>query len=282
MSRIALLTDSTCDLPAEILQKYCINIIPLKVVYRDREYRDGLDITPEEVYQNMDIETPKTSLPSYGHTLELMKRLRAKGYTDVIAIHISGGLSGTFAMMQGLKEKVKQLGMSLHVIDSKALSMALGFLVIKAGRLINENLPINEILKKTQDFRDEVKVFFVLKTLEYLRKGGRIGLVEGTVGDLLDIKPIISINKQGIYYTVAKARGRQGSLRKVADLAKKAVGGRKVRLAVMHGAAPEEAKELLAKIREQVNAVEVFSGQIGPVMGVHTGPGLIGVAFCPE
>jgi DegV family protein with EDD domain len=282
MSKIALLTDSTCDLPLEIIKKYCVNVIPLRVVYKDREYWDGVEITPDEVYRTMSRETPKTSLPSSGHTLELIKGLKAKGYTDVLAIHISGGLSGTLSMMEGLKDKVAQLGISLHVVDSKALSMGLGFLVIKAGQMISENLPVNEVLKKVNGFRDEIKVFFVLKTLEYLRKGGRIGMVEGTVGDLLDIKPIISINEQGIYYTVAKARGRRGSLGKVADMVKKAIGDKKVRLAVMHGAAPDEARDLLAKIREQINAVEVFSGQIGPVMGVHTGPGLIGVVFCPE
>ncbi len=282
MGRIALLTDSTCDLPAEIVERYNVNVIPLRVVYKDREYWDGVEITPDEVYQTIAQETPKTSLPSSGHTLELIDRLKTEGYTDVLAIHISGGLSGTLSMMESLKEKVAQLGLSLHVVDSKALSLGLGFLVMKAGELIKQNLSISEIVDRVNVFRKEIKVFFVLKTLEYLKKGGRIGLVEGTVGELLDIKPIISINHEGIYYTTAKARGRKRSLNKVAEIVKNLIGDKKVRLAVMHGAAPKEAQELLARIRNQVNTADVFMGQIGPVMGVHTGPGLIGVCFCPK
>jgi len=282
VKRIALITDSTCDLPKAIIEKYNINIIPLHVVYKDREFDDGVDITPEEVYDSLSREIPKTSLPSIGKTLKLFQKLKEEGYRDILAIHISSGLSGTYSMVKNLKEKAQQSGLSLHVIDSKSLSMGLGFLVIKAGQLIEKSTPLQDIIKTIDKCRKEIKTFFVLKTLEYLRKGGRIGLVEGTIGEIFSIKPIISINKEGIYYTVSKSRGRKRSLKKLVEITKNAIGNRKVDIAVMHGASLNEAKEMIQKVKKEINTKEVFTGQIGPVMGVHTGPGLIGIIFCPE
>lgn len=282
MKKVALITDSTCDLPKAIVERYNINIIPLHVVYKDREFSDGIDITPEEVYNSLHREIPKTSLPSVGKTLELFRKLKEEGYRDILAIHISSGLSGTYSMVRNLEEKAHQLGLSLQVVDSKSLSMGLGFLVIKAGQLIEKNTPLHDIVKTINRLREETKTFFVLKTLEYLRKGGRIGLVEGTIGEVFRIKPIISINKEGIYYTIAKSRGRKGSLKKLVEIVKNAIGKRKVDIAVMHGASPGEAKEMIQRIKKEINVKEVFTGQIGPVMGVHTGPGLIGISFCPE
>ena len=282
MKRIALITDSTSDLPREIQEKYNIEVLPLHVIYKDAEYRDGVDITPEEVYNSLSREVPSTSLPSTGKILELFQRLKEEGYRDVLSIHISSGLSGTYSMIKNLEENAKQIGLRLHVIDSKSISMGLGFLVIKAAQLIESKTPLNEIIKTLERFKREVKVFFVLKSLEYLKKGGRIGLVEGTLGDMLSIKPIISVNSEGIYYTIAKIRGRKGSIRKLIEIVKGAIGKSRVRVAVMHGNALDEAMEILNSIKDEVNTTYIFAGQVGPVVGVHTGPGLVGIGFCPE
>lgn len=282
MNKIALITDSTSDLPREIQEKYNIEVLPLHVIYKDAEYRDGVDITPEEVYNSLSREVPSTSLPSTGKILELFQRLKEEGYRDVLSIHISSGLSGTYSMIKNLEENAKQIGLRLHVIDSKSISMGLGFLVIKAAQLIESKTPLNEIIKTLDRFKREVKVFFVLKSLEYLRKGGRIGLVEGTLGDMLSIKPIISVNSEGIYYTIAKTSGRKSSIRKLIEIVKGAIGKSRVRVAVMHGNALDEAMEILNSIKDEVNTTYIFAGQVGPVVGVHTGPGLVGIGFCPE
>lgn len=282
MNKIALITDSTSDLPREIQEKYNIEVLPLHVIYKDAEYRDGVDITPEEVYNSLSREVPSTSLPSTGKILELFQRLKEEGYRDVLSIHISSGLSGTYSMIKNLEENAKQIGLRLHVIDSKSISMGLGFLVIKAAQLIESKTPLNEIIKTLERFKREVKVFFVLKSLEYLKKGGRIGLVEGTLGDMLSIKPIISVNSEGIYYTIAKTRGRKSSIRKLIEIVKGAIGKSRVRVAVMHGNALDEAMEILNSIKDEVNTTYIFAGQVGPVVGVHTGPGLVGIGFCPE
>jgi DegV family protein with EDD domain len=282
MNRIALITDSTSDLPKDIQKKYNIKVLPLHVIYKDAVFSDGVDITPEEVYQSLPVEIPSTSLPAAGKIIELFHRLKEEGYMDIISIHISSGLSGTYSMIKNMEETARQIGLKLHVIDSKSISMGLGFLVIKAAQLIENNLPVNEIINRLNRFRDEIKVFFVLKSLEYLRKGGRIGLVEGTLGDILSIKPIISVNSEGIYYTIAKTRGRRGSIAKLVDIARSVIGKGRVRIAVMHGNALDEAIGIVQRMKRDINTNEIITGQVGPVVGVHTGPGLVGISFCPE
>ncbi|NLT96005.1 MAG: DegV family protein [Clostridia bacterium] len=282
MEKIALITDSSCDLPEEIINKYNIHVLPLRIIFQDGDYRDRVDITPEEFYRRLNTEMASTSMPSVGETWELFENLKKQGYTHVLAILISGGLSGTLRMVESLKEKTAELGLKLKTIDSKALSLGLGFLVMHAGELLKKNIPLQDIITKVESLVEETKVYFVLKTLEYLKKGGRIGLVEGTIGDILDIKPIISINKDGIYYSIAKVRGRNRSLNKIIDIAKEAIGNRKVFLAVMHGDALEEAQYIMEKLKEaKLNIVESFIGQTTASMAAHTGPGLVGITFCP-
>ncbi|MFZ5942730.1 MAG: DegV family protein [Bacillota bacterium] len=283
MEKIALITDSSCDLPQEIIDKYHIHILPLRIIFKDGDFRDRVDITSEEFYHRLKTEVPTTSMPSVGETWELFEKLKKDGYTHILAILLSDGLSGTFSMVNGLREKVSELGLAINVINSKALSLGLGFLVMHAAEGIKNNIPLQTIISKVEGLISETKVFFVLKTLEYLRKGGRIGLVEGTIGDILDIKPIISINDEGIYYSVAKARGRNRSLNRIIEIAKDAVGSRRVYLGVLHGDALEDAQYVLDNLKgdKNLNIAEYFLGQTTASMAVHTGPGLIGITFCP-
>ncbi|KJS84346.1 MAG: hypothetical protein JM58_10905 [Peptococcaceae bacterium BICA1-8] len=282
MEKIALITDSSCDLPKELIDKYHIHVIPLRIIFQDGDYRDRVDITSEEFYDRLKTEIPSTSMPSVGETWELFEKLKSDGYTHVLAILLSSGLSGTHGMVEGLKEKVEDLGINLKIIDSKALSLGLGFLAMHAGKLLKDNTPFHDTITIVEELIKETKVFFVLKTLEYLRKGGRIGLVEGTIGDILDIKPIISINDDGIYYSVTKVRGRARSLNKIVEIAKESIGSQKVYLGVLHGNAPEDAQYVMEKLKESNLQIEQsFIEQTTASMAVHTGPGLIGITFCP-
>lgn len=283
MEKIALVTDSSCDLPKEILDKYNVFVLPLHIIFSDEDFRDGVDISPEEFYEKLKDEIPSTSMPAVGEAWQLFEKLQKEGYTQILAITLSSGLSGTFGMMEGLKEKVSELGIKLNVINSKALSLGLGFLVMHAGELIKKKLPLLEIIDKIEELVKETRVFFVLKTLEYLRKGGRIGLVEGAIGDILDIKPIVSINQEGIYYSVAKARGRNRSLNKIVEIAKEKMGSRPMLLGILHGSSLEEAQHVLGLMKsdDKLNIVESYIEQITTSLAVHTGPGLIGITFCP-
>ncbi|TYO96015.1 DegV family protein [Desulfallas thermosapovorans] len=277
--KIALITDSTCDLPDELLQKLNAWMLPLKIIYKDRIFADRLEIKPQEVYNNFSREVPTTSQPSPEETRSLFEKLYARGFTHAIAIHISSGLSGTYETVKMVAGQFNK--MMVEVIDSKALSLALGFLVQEASQCIQSGLCFENVIARVRKLQKNVKVYFVVKTLEYLKKGGRIGYVEGTLGQILDIKPIISINDEGKYYSFCKARGRRKSISKMVDILREQAAGKRINLAVAHGDAREEAESLLDRIlnMKDLKVNEAMFSQLSPVMVVHTGPGLIGLAF---
>lgn len=276
--RVALVTDSTCDLSEETIRENGIHVLPLKVVYEDKEFHDRIDIQPEDIYALMPARIPTTSMPSANEVIELLEKIKQEGFREVIGLFISSGLSGTHDMFKTISQQVENL--VVEAVDSLNLSMGLGFQVCEASEKIKGRMKLDELKEHLLRFREKVQVFYVIPTLKYLRKGGRIGMVEGTVGDLLDIKPIISINREGKYFTFAKARGRKASLQKLLEIARDRIGEKTVDLAVMHGGAQPEADELLRKLRESLpNLRKTVTGQVSPVLGVHTGPGLVGVAF---
>lgn len=279
LEKIALLTDSTSDLNSEVIKRYGINVLPLKVVYADRQYQDGIDITPEEVYATIDEENPKTSVPTPFEAQQVLARLREEGFTHVLAVHISSGLSGTAEMVRMVSQDFQDL--VVEVIDSRSLSMGLGYIVQEAGRWLEKKMPFAQIVERARSLVEQSKVFFVVGTLEYLQRGGRIGRVSATLGEFLNVKPIIAINEEGVYYTYKKIRGRRRSIDELFNIAREFIERQKCRVAVMHGACPEEAAYLMKKVGELTSVVELVTGSLGPVMGVHAGPGLLGIAICP-
>ncbi|SMB92315.1 EDD domain protein, DegV family [Desulfonispora thiosulfatigenes DSM 11270] len=285
MKKVALITDSTCDLPKEWIKQYDIKVIPLQIIYKEAEYQDGIDLTTQEIYDNLDKEVPKTSLPSIGKTLDFIDDLKAQEYTDILAIHISGNLSGTVKMLESLREKITNKGLNLYIIDSKSVSMGVGFLVLKAKSLLDEDLALSEIVEKLESFKKEIKVFFVVKTLDFLRKGGRIGLVEGAIGDILNIKPIIGVNEEGVYHTEAKVRGWNRALNKLFETAKDVIGNKKAKIGILHGVTIEEANNLVEKSKNELKTVsgeDIMIGYIGAGICVHSGPEVVGIVVCPE
>lgn len=285
MKKVALLTDSTCDLPKEWIKQYDIKIIPLQITYMDAEYKDGVDISIQEIHENLDKEIPKTSLPSIGDTLSLMDNLKSEGYTDVLAIHISSNLSGTVKMLEGLRDKITDKGLNLYIVDSKNVSMGIGYLVLKARFLLEEGLSVPEVVKNLENFKKEIKAFFVVKTLDFLRKGGRIGLVEGAIGDILNIKPIIGVNLEGVYHTETKVRGYKRAVNKLYEIAKETIGNRPAKVGILYGSTKEEAETLVEKCKndlETVNDEDIMVGYIGAGICVHSGPEVIGIVVCPK
>ncbi len=278
MNKIAIVSDSTSDLTDEIVKKYNIKILPLRVVYSDsEEYRDRIEITPEEIYARFHKDIPTTSLPSPEDTINLFNKLEEEGYTHVIVTTISTGLSGTMNMIRNLAKDYKK--MVFEFIDSKALNMGLGFPVIQGAKELQKSNDFEKSVQKIKDCIKNTEVYFVVKTLKYLKEGGRIGKVEGTIGEILNIKPIISINQDGVYYTFKKVRGRKRSIQEIFKLVKKKVSDKMVNIAVAHGDSYEEAYGLMEKIKGLKNVKDVIFTQISPVMVVHTGPGLIGVVI---
>jgi DegV family protein with EDD domain len=275
LSKIALVTDSTSDLSKEDIERYNIHMLPLRVIYKDREYIDRVNITPDELYDNMHIEIPKTSLPSMEDMHNLFKNLVKEGYTHVIVICISSGLSGTYNSINLVSQNYPEL--KSCVFDSRALSMGTGAIVVECGKMIDEGKNFQEIVAKLPSIRNSIKIYFVVDTLSYLIRGGRIGKVSGTFGQMLDIKPVISINEDGVYYTYAKVRGRKQSILKVIDIVKEKVEKEKSKVWVVHGGALKEGRALYEKISNLPNVIETGFSDIGPVMGVHAGKGTLGV-----
>lgn len=277
MTKIAIVCDSTSDLTEEIIKDYDIKVLPLRVVYKDGEYRDRIDITPEEIYAKFDEEVPTTSLPSPQDTVQLFDQLKQEGYTHIIITTISSGLSGTMNMIRNVVTSYEN--MVFELIDSKSLTMGAGFAVLEGAKELQKNMDFEKTVSRMKEVLKRTEVYYVVKTLEYLKKGGRIGKVEGTIGELLNIKPIISINEEGVYFTHKKVRGRSKSIDEIFEIVKEKAKHKMLNIAVAHGNALEEAQDLLKRIKELGNINETFFTQLSPVMVVHTGPGLLGVVI---
>lgn len=277
--KIAVVTDSTSDLTRDDLDKFGIKSIPLKVIYSNQQFHDRVDITPAEVYESFEREIPTTSMPSPQEIMDVYNELKDEGYTHIISIHISSGLSATYSNCMMVADQIE--GIEVEVIDSKMLSKGLGRLVLYANSLVEkEELSFAEIIEKVEAKKDKIEVFFVVETLKYLKKGGRIGKISGTIAEFLNIKPIIAIDDEGEYFTFEKVRGRKRSLKKMYSIIKDRLQeGREYVVDVMNAAAEEEGQGLLDRFKELSQVKETCFSEISPVMVVHTGPGLIGVVL---
>ncbi|QGT99966.1 DegV family protein [Candidatus Syntrophocurvum alkaliphilum] len=276
--KIALMTDSGSDLPQHIIDKYNIKVVPLKVIYPDREYSDRVDIQPQEVYKRMPDEIPTTSMPSLEIINSTIKEIKEEGFTHLIAIHISSGLSGTYQSVE-LVAKDFTDDLVIKIIDSKTLSMATGLMVLDAARNIADGVSFENVIDKLNNLQPNVKAYYVIETLEYLRRGGRIGRVAGMLGQFLSLKPIISVDTEGTYYTYCKARGRTKSIEKLIQIVEDAVKDKQINLAVLNGGADDEFDNLLEKIKKLPNIKGLITSEVSPALCVHTGPGLLAVCL---
>lgn len=274
----ALIVDSCTDVPQDLVESYGIYVVPLTVNYRDGSYLDKVTIMPQEVYDRFSEEIPTTSTPSPAVAKEVFDQVVADGYRQAVVVTISSGLSATCELLRSIAQEASEL--ACVVVDTKSIGMGAGLSAIRAAQFIEQGVPFSEMADRMAETVENTKVFFCVDTLEYLHKGGRIGLVTFAVGSLLDMRPVISCNADGVYYTVSKARGRKQSLKKALSLAEEFVSGfPECAIAVVNGDAADEAEEILAEMKaEVVNHTAAYDGQISPVLVVHTGPGLIGVA----
>lgn len=279
VQKIAVLTDSCSDVPVELADELGIRVVALHINYRDASYRDRVDIQPDEVYARFSEEIPRTSTPSPADVAQAFDDMVADGVTHVAAIAISSGLSATHDLIKSVATGYRNL--EVEVIDTKNIGLGSGFTVIEAARLVQQGMPFAEVVRRVRRSAQTTYAFFCVDTLEYLYQGGRIGKAVYSIGSALDVRPVITCDEEGKYVPVAKAHGRKASLKKTLSLVKKrGANAKRYRLAVVHGGAAEEARELLAAAREALpHAEEVLFEQISPALVVHTGPGLIGVGI---
>lgn len=279
--KVAFLVDSGSNVPEEYIALGKMKVIPLKVIYKDEEYTDNVDITAQDVYDRLNEEIPKTSLPSGEVISEILAQIQAEGFKKVICVTISSGLSGTNNMVRLVAENFKD--MDIFTVDSKNIGIGSGLIAVQAYNYVKNGLKWETIKDKLLEDVKKSKVFFHVPTLEYLQKGGRIGLVASILGNMLNLKPIITCNDDGVYDTVAKIRGSKKSVQKAIDLAKEFAGNaKKYNLAIAYGGktAKAQVQEIRAELQKQLPHFEhTFEGEVSPALGVHTGPGLIGIGI---
>src|SRR5512143_2126414 len=271
-SVMKIVTDSAVDLPEEMFAQFGIERMPLLINFGTESLRSGIDIGPEEFYRRLAAShdnLPTTSQPSVGDFVDLY---RCVGQTDkdIVSVHISSGLSGTINSAAQAAKQCPDLNITL--IDTKTLSAAEGFQVVAAAQAIRRGWPLERLKQRVHEMAEQTEIFFTLDTLYYLQKGGRIGRVQAMAGALLNLKPVITVDKgPGTYVTVAKGRSMAKSVALIAEQVYEKVKGFPAWVHVLHTNSPAMAQQLAELVTQRLKTAKITIGQIVPVLGVHTG-----------
>lgn len=279
--KIALLTDSCADIPAQLAAENHIYVVPLRILCADGEYQDGVNIFNTDIYKRLYAgELPKTSLPSLEEFGKIMERIMADGYDGVIAVMMSSGLSGTYNLARLVAEECGE-SIAVRTYDTLNASLGQGMILLQLAQDIRDGMSWEELTeRRAPALIEESKAFFSVDTLEYLQKGGRIGMVTATAGALLQIKPVLSFAEDGQLTSVAKVRGRKQVMQKLVELVKEAAGdAKRYNLAIANGGAPEEMEQLRAMVMEALpNCDHIWAGEIDSTLSVYIGDGILGAA----
>ena len=278
---IKIVTDSGSGITPETAQQYGILVVPLYVHFGTETFRDGVDIQLPEFLSRLQSfpQLPTTSQPSAGDFLEVYKSLTADG-SEVISIHLSAKLSGTVASACTAQEMLPEA--RIHVVDSKFISASQAMMVVEAARMAAAGQSTKAILARLDQFIAGSHLYFVVDTLEYLQKGGRIGKAAALLGTALQMKPILML-QDGIVEAKERVRTKNKAVMRLRELAVQETAGRSCRhLGVLHAAALEEARQLGDELVAQLMPAETIMDEVGPVIATHTGPGVVGVAFYAE
>jgi len=273
---VAIVTESTCDIGDELLDEYRITIVPLYAVWGDEQLRDGVDIDQEAFFARLpdDPVHPKTSQPTPRDFVRAIEKLDAR---EVLVICQSKVLSGTY---QSACQAREALNVPVHVINSYSLSMGLGWQVLAAARAREEGADVEGMVAAARRVRECTSTLFTIDTLEYLHRGGRIGAVAKLLGSAVQLKPLLAVDHDdGTLQPVERIRTRKRALRRMVDAMFERVDpARPTHAAVVHGAAPQDDRKLMDEVTERCKPVESLVTAISPVLGVHTGPGVVGIA----
>lgn len=277
--RIAIITDSGTDTPADFIAQHDIRVIPLRINYSDgTAYESGVDISVEEVVRRFDTEIPTTSLPSPMKIHDTFEKARKDGYRAAVVVTISSGLSATYETVRMVARHIEDF--PIVVIDTKSIGAAAGLIVMEAARQIEAGMPLESISSVLSAACERTRVYFSVKKLDFLRKGGRISEAVYRIGSMLNIKPILTCNEQGTYVIEKKARGWKRAIETQIDLiAEQAARWQRTRV-VICTYDPNLRKELETAIRARIgNMVELILSGISADLLVHTGPTLVGMAI---
>jgi DegV family protein with EDD domain len=269
---VRIITDSTCDLPAGVVSRLGIQVVPLFIHVGNREYLDGIDMTRAEFYEKLPSFTdhPTTAVPSLIKFHALYDMLADEGASEVLSIHISSSLSATLNVARAAAEETSSVPVT--VLDSRQLSLGTGFLVQKAAELAQAGRTVQEILPALEDQIQRTHVAAALNTLHFLRRSGRMSSVISTTGELLQIKPILKMY-DGVT-GVERVRTRRNALKRLVEMLH--AYGPYEKLAFLHSQALEGAQALQEEVRDLLPDDEIYFEVINPVLGAHIGPGVVG------
>lgn len=276
---LAIITDSTCDIPQQLIDQYGIIVVPHVIIWKEEQFRDRVDITPKEFYERLEREDekPTTAQAGVGDFLKAIEQAKDKGANEALILTVSSAMSGAYQMA---RKAAQEADMPVSVVDSKGPSMSLGWQVLAAARALENGEDREYIIECVRETRENLVQFVAMETLEYLQYGGRIGDAVKWVGNILKVKPLVSINHQtGRVEPVGLARTHSSLIKMLYKRFFGAVKEEKpLRIAVLHGNVLEEAQNLAERIREEFNPKELLINITGPVLGINTGPGAL--ALC--
>lgn len=280
MSRVSIITDSTAYIPNDLVNKYSITVTPQVLIWGEETFQDGVTIQPDEFYRRLETAKvmPTTSQVSIVDMKSAFEKILESG-NDVLAIFISAKLSGTMQSAIQAKEMLASAREKIHIIDSNSTSMAMGFQVLEAAKAAQAGVNLAECTKLAEKARENTGVYFVVDTLEFLRRGGRIGGAQALLGSALNIKPILEL-RDGRIESVEKVRTKNKAVARMIDLIVEKVATRTpVRLATLHANVEAEAHAALEAAASSLHPIEKVFTSVSPVIGAHAGPGTIGLAY---
>lgn len=278
MKKVAIITDSSAYLPQELVEELGIRVVPLTLHWDGESYRDGEDIRAEEFYLRLAQSNtiPTTSQTTVGEFERLFKELLDQDMA-VFAILISSEISGTVESAFQAQKSFPDA--PLEVMDSRLVSMALGFMVISVARAARDGAGLAECKALAEEVYPKIGVYFTVDTLKYLNKGGRINTAKRLVGSALNIKPLMEI-REGKIELVESVRSRKKAVRRMLDLVERDIAGREpIRISTFHALAEEDNQALMEEAVERFNPVETITTHVSPVIGAHTGPGTLSIAY---
>jgi len=278
MPRIGIITDSTSYIPRDLVQKYDIKVAPQISIWGEEEFEDGIDIMPDEFYARLkeSDELPKTSQATIPYFKNLFEPYANEG-VPILAVLVSDKLSGTLSSAEQAKAMFP--GATIEIVNSGSAAMALGFQVLAAARAAEAGKSFGDVVAIAKEAKDHTGVYFVVDTLEYLHKGGRIGGASRIFGTALNIKPILYIHNRQVE-PLEKVRTKSKATARLLEILDDEVAGKpNLRLATLHAAVRDEAVELLEQAKERWNPVEALLTEVSPAVGTHVGPGTVGLAY---
>ena len=280
MSKVAIITDSTAYIPDEMLKVHHITVVPQVLIWGEETFRDGVDIMPDDFYKRLETAKvlPTTSQVAIVDIKAAFENLLESGY-DVLGIFISAKLSGTMQSAIQAREMLPKAAEKIAIVDSYSTSMAMGFHVLTTARAAQEGANLGECKELAEKCQQYTGVFFVVETLEFLRRGGRIGGAQALMGTALNIKPVLKL-LDGRIEPIEKVRTKRKALNRLIELVSHQVEGlTPIRLATLHANAEIEARSLLETATAKLNPVETIFTSVSPAIGSHTGPGTVGLAY---